>query len=968
MNSCSLLFVLLAAPVVLSSLSAASFAQEGTIRATALRCEYLRDPFAVQSPQPRLSWMVEATGSAARGRVQTAYQILVADCPDVLARDEGNLWDSGRVASDESIHIVYAGSPLSSRAPAFWKVRVWDNEGRASAWCAPARWTMGLLEPADWTAQWIGDEVPPEADPIKPDALPATMLRKTFQLTSAPIKSATAYVTALGLYELHINGSRVGDHVLAPEWTDYRKRVQYQGYDVTALLRDGENAIGAILGDGWYAGRIGLAFIVPNGPIRAIYGRQTKLLVQLEITCADGGRRRIVSDDSWRCTRDGPIRAGDILDGETYDAGREMPGWDQPGFDDSTWRAATAFGRSAIERIAQPNEPMRVTQEISPVARTEPRPGVFVYDLGQNFAGWCRLNVRGPAGTTLSLRHGEVLNPDGTIYTANLRSAGQTDRYTLHGGGEAVFEPRFTYHGFRYVEISGVTPDVTIASLTGRVMNSSVPPAGSFECSDRLLNRLMQNIVWTQRANMPGIPTDCPQRDERLGWMGDILAFAQTACFNMDMAAFCTKFAVDMRDAQARDGRYPDFAPHPFDPDARFSGVPAWGDAGVFVPWVAYVNYGDRRLLEVHFDSMKRWIDWIAAKNPDQLWKNGRNNDYGDWLNADTLKLEGWPGTGAEVPKEVFATMFFARSAWLVAQIAHVLGREDDARKYSALFEDIRAAFNRAYVKSDGNIAGNTQAGCALALSFDLLPEDLREAAAARMLAAFDRYDGCISTGFHSTICLMNELTRRGHEDAAYRLLLNRRMPSWLYPIEHGATTIGERWDGFVESRGFQDPGMNSFSHYALGSVGEWMWRTIVGINPCEQALASNRPAETPESSGCSPACVAYRHVIIRPRPGGGLTWARGVYNSIRGALACEWGLADGLLTVDVDVPANVRATVYIPTHDAAGVRESGQPIRALLADRAAGAAHPDVERIQAKPDVAVFRVGSGRYVFTAVP
>jgi len=445
----------------------------------------------------------------------------------------------------------------------------------------------------------------------------------------------------------------------------------------------------------------------------------------------------------------------------------------------------------------------------------------------------------------------------------------------------------------------------------------------------------MQNIVWTQRANMISVPTDCPQRDERLGWTGDILAFAQTACFNMDMAAFFTKWLPDVRDAQTDDGRYPDFAPHPYDPAARFSSVPAWGDAGVVVPWRAYVNYADQRLLEEHFDSAKRWVEYVRRANPDLLWKNSRGNDYGDWLNADTLRLEGWPPTGAAVPKEVFATAFFAHSTELLSKMAAVLGREDDAQRYAALAGQIKAAFNHAYVAADGRMEGNTQAGYALALNFNLLPESLRPAAARYMLAGFERYGGNISTGFHSTICLMQELTRRGYNDEAYRLINNRTMPSWGYAIDHGATTIWERWDGYVEGRGFQDPGMNSFSHYALGSVGEWMYRTIAGINPDEHS-------------------PGYKHFIIRPRPGGGLTWARGRYDSIHGRIVSSWRVDEASLTLDITVPANTTATVYVPTTDAAMVSEGGKP-----AERAEG-----VEFLRMEEGAAVYRVGSGRYRF----
>ena len=667
-----------------------------------LRCEYLVDPLGLDRTTPRLSWVLD---DSRRGAVQRAYQILVADTPEFLSADPGNLWDSGKVLSSQTLHVEYAGQKLHARMRAFWKVRVWDKDDQPSPWSEPARWSMGL-DPTDWSAKWIGDSSAAQlttrsADELasRPasgrEPLPPPMLRKSFTLPDEPdaVKAATVYVTALGLYELRINGRRVGDHVLAPEWTDYHKRVQYQTYDVTTLLRPGPNAIGALLADGWYAGRIGLTQIVPDGPARGIYGRRPRFLLQLEIELADGRTIAVASDESWRMTCAGPLRTADLLDGEDYDARRESPGWDTPEFDDSVWKPVDVFPVSAARLVAQPNEPIRVIQEVKPVALTEPRPGVYVFDLGQNFAGWCRIKLTGPAGTTVMLRHAEVLNPDSTIYTANLRSAAQTDRYALSGRGAEVFEPRFTYHGFRYVEVTGMPTKPALDALVGCVVCSSAPLAGRFECSSPLLNKLMENILWTQRANMMSVPTDCPQRDERLGWMGDILAFAQTACFNLDMAAFFTKWVPDVRDAQTEDGRYPDFAPHPFDPAVRFSSVAGWGDAGVVVPWQAYVNYADKRLLAEHFDSARRWVEFVHARNPDLLWKNSRGNDYGDWLNADTLKLEGWPKSGAEVPKEVFATLFFAHSAELVARMADALGRAEDANRYSALADEIKAAF-----------------------------------------------------------------------------------------------------------------------------------------------------------------------------------------------------------------------------------------------------------------------------------
>lgn len=912
-------------------------ADGSSLKPANLRCEYLVEPIGIDSAKPRLSWTLLSTDADARGLAQSAYQILVASTAEALAKETGNVWDSGRVTSSQSNQIEYAGAQLASRQRVYWKLRVWDQKEQPSEWSAPATWSMGLLRAEDWgDAKWIGDATP--APPQGYDPLPAPLLRKNFACDGAgKIRRATAYVTALGLYEFRLNGQRVGDHLLAPEWTDYKKRVQYQTYDVTNHIHAGENAIGLILGDGWYAGKIGLTGIVPKGPPRAIYGRQPSALLRLEVEMDNGATQTIVSDGSWQSTLDGPIRMADLLDGETYDAQRAIAGWDTAKPSGGNWSAVRVFETPSARLVAQPNEPIRVTRELRPIAITEPKPGVYIFDLGQNMVGWTRLKARGPAGTTLTLRHAEMLNADGTLYTTNLRGAAQTDRYTLRGDGEETFEPHFTYHGFRYVEVTGLSEKPTPDTLVGRVFHSAAPEVGAFECSEPLLNKLWQNILWTQRANLHSTPTDCPQRDERCGWMGDILAFAPTACFNMDMAAFFTKWIPDTRDAQANDGRFADFSPQPFDPNVRFSGVPAWGDAGVFVPWIAYEYYGDKRLLAEQYDAAVRWVEYIRGKNPDLLWKNARGNDYGDWLNADTLKLAGWPATGAEVPKHVFATAFFARSTQLLAQMALVLGKTADAEKYEKLAADIRAAFCAAYVTPEGRIEGDTQAGYAVALNFDLLPQNVQAAAARRMVERFEPYEGQISTGFHSTVPLMLELSRRGRNDEAYRLSLNRRMPSWGYAIDHGATTIWERWDGFVEGRGFQDPGMNSFAHYAIGSVGEWMYRVILGINP-------------------DPAAPGFERIIIRPRPGPGLTWARGSYDSIRGRIAVEWRLQETGLTLAIEIPPNASATIYVPADSAEKVAESGQP-----ASQAVG-----VEYVGYEDGAAIYRVGSGKYSFSA--
>ena len=908
-----------------------------------LRCEYLPNPIGIDVSKPRLSWIVAADR---RGAAQSAYQVLAATSQAALDDDQGDLWDSGRIASDETLHIAYAGKPLRSEADVFWKVRVWDEQEKASGWSDVATWRMGLLDAADWKGSWIGKPQAPPADERLP-SLPATMLRKQFT-TKSGVRRAFLTATALGVYEFSINGRRVGEYILSPEWTNHHKQIQYHTYDVTELVASGENAIVAMLGDGWYAGRLGISHIVENGPLRGHYGKHPHLRAQLAIEYNDGSRDIVATDASWKCTTDGPIRKSCILDGEVYDAQKLPKGWDTASFDDAGWDKVHVLKQVAGQLVAQMNEPIRVTEEIKPIARTEPSPGVYVFDFGQNLAGWCRLRVKGPAGTTIRLRHAEVLEEDGNIYRDNLRmkplggefGARQEDEFTLRGEGEEVFEPHFTYHGYRYVEVTGWPGEPSTDAIVSRVFHSDCPTVGQFTCSSPMLTQLMKNIVWTHRDNMHSIPTDCPQRDERLGWMGDMLVFAQTAAFNMDMAAFFTKWMRDIRNDQAKDGRYPDVAPHPYDPDARFSGVASWGDAGVIVPWRTYVNYGDTRILRDSLDSMKRWVDWIHANNADLLWKNNRNNDYGDWLNGDTFKLEGYGfPKGAEMPKEVLATAFWQHSAALVSKMAAIIGEKNDAAKYGKLADDIKTAFVNAYIDDDAKVQGHTQAGYALALDFDLVPPDKTKAAADHMVERIANYKNHISTGFQTTVKLMNELSRNGRSDVAYKLVNNRTIPSWGYTIDHGGTTIWERWDGYVEGRGFQDPGMNSFNHYAIGAVGEWMYRWIVGIQPDE-----SQPA--------------YKHFTLRPQPGGGLKWAKGRYESIRGPIVSEWSIQQDGFEWVVKIPANTTATVYVPVQADGQVTESGKP-----ADAAEG-----ITQERREQDAVVYRVTSGSYTFRSEP
>lgn len=872
-----------------------------------LRCEYLDRPLGLDEPHPRLSWRLD---DPRRGAVQSAYRILVASSPELLAAETGDLWDSGKVESPRNNHIEYQGAPLASRQRCYWTVRVWDGDGSPSAWSPVSWWEMGLLSPDDWSASWIGvstDEDPP----------PCAQVRREFEIPH-PVRKARLYATALGCYELYINGQRVGDRLFTPEWTNYRKRVMYQTYDVTELLRQGPNAIGAIVNVGWYAGPLGWQLQRNN------FGDPPpRLLCQLEVELTSGETLRVVSDGQWLGTTEGPIRYSEIYAGELYDARREMPGWDQPGFDASGWKAVEVFPDPGIERNAQAHPPIRATQELEPVAITEPQPGVFVFDLGQNMAGVCRLRVKAAAGTRIQLRHAEELNPDGTIYTENLRKARATDIYIARGTGEEeVFVPRFTYHGFRYVEVTGYPGRPGKEAITGLAVHNDAPRTAELTTSSPLVNRLYQNIVWGQRSNMHSVLTDCPQRDERLGWMGDAQIFARTACFNMDMAAFLTKFVRDMVDSRTEEGAFADVSPYVSASGALPpSGAPAWMDAGVIVPWTVYLCYGDRRILERNFDAMAGYVDFLDANNPSGLWVSRRGNDYGDWVPA-----------GAHTDKTMLATLFFYYSATLVARIAQVLGREQEAERYERIARRVRRAFNRHFLKGD-RYEKATQTINALVLGMNVVPARLRKKVAQDLVDDIRSRGWHLSTGFVGTQWLLPVLSDAGYDDVAYRLLLNRDYPSWGYMIEKGATTVWELWNSDTEG-----PAMNSRNHFAFGSVGEWLFRYLAGIDL------------TPDAPG-------YRHIVIHPHPltpDSEVNWVDARYESIQGTIRSAWRLTQDQFELSVRIPANTHATVYLPTTRAESVSEGGHPL----------AEAPGVLDVRRQGPWLACEVSSGEYTF----
>ena len=874
------------------------------IKVTGLRCEYRTDPLSVDIEKPRLSWIIE---SKERGVTQTAFELLVASSMELLDQDRGDLWESGKVASDQSIQIVYDGKALRSRTTCYWKVRMWDNHGYASAYSRPSMWRMGLLSRSDWKAHWIGLN----GDTSR-DLRPSPYVRKEFNLNK-PIHSAQVYVTARGMFVASLNGRRVGNDVLSPEWTDYRKRIQYMTYDVTNQVKEGKNCLGVTIGDGWYRGYVGFGKL-PNN-----YGDQTSALLQLHLEFVDGTEQIVCSDASWKGAF-GPLSNSDLLMGERYDARLEAKGWNTPGFDDNKWQAVQVMPETQAQLVALPTEPVRVTHILKPKKVTEPKKGIYVFDLGQNIAGFCLLKVRGPGGTEVTLRHAEVLNPDGTIYTQNLRRAKATDVYILEGGREEVFEPQFTFHGFRYVEVTGYPGKPRLDAIRGCVVSTDLPSAGSFTCSDRIVNQLQSNILWSQRGNFISVPTDCPQRDERLGWMGDAQIFVRTASFNTDVSSFMTKWMNDVEDAQSPQGAFKDTSP--YIQGNGTDGAPGWGDAGVIVPWYVYRCYGDTRIIERHYEAMNRWMKYMADSNADHIRNKLRNNDYGDWLSID-----------AETPKDLLATAFWAYDAKLMSDMAEAIGRSDDQQTYLDLFNVIKGAFQKKYIAADGHVFGETQTGYVLGLAFDLMPDNLRERAAQLLADDIKKRNGHLSTGFIGVKYLNPVLSENGYLDVAYQLLFNKTFPSWGYPILNGATTIWERWDGWTKEKGFQDAGMNSFNHYSMGSVGEWLYRYVGGID-------------------LHPDAVAYKKMIIHPRPNRGLKFANAEYLSIYGLIKSGWKMTARRINLEMVIPANTTAIVYVPTSDPKSVRESGSTKAS------------EVKFLREEAGCAVFEIGSGTYKF----
>ncbi len=1049
-------------------------ASAAELEAGYLRCEYRVDPLGIDVLNPRLSWVLE---SDQRGQGQSAYQVLAASTLDKLEQGQGDLWNSGKVSSDETAAVKYAGSTLTSHQECFWKVRVWDKDGTDCGWSSPAKWSMGLLQSSDWQARWIGYD-PAEADLTVPDIVkqanwiwsdanaeqgtevgdrffrytfdipagsqidsamcyitcddgfelfvngqsakdgtshsilhkadlisflksgsnvlavrgtnngtsnnpaallaamevklvsgatvqvvtnsqwkaklqeadgwnrndyddslwgnaytfgnygnstwgspsiqhlpPSRYLRNEWTLADKEIKRAVLYVTALGNYEVYVNGQRVTNDYFSPGWTDYTRRVYYRTYEITDTLQNGDNAIGAVLADGWYAGYVGYA------RERNHYGEKLRLACHVNVEYADGSRQVVGSGTDWKASL-GPLAYADFLQGEYYDARKELTGWDYPGYDDTGWEPVVAGTDEVSPQVqAAVSEPVVVYAEVKPISVAEPESGTYVFNMGQNFAGFVRLKISGQAGQKIQLRHAERLNPDGTIYTTNLRSASATDTYICKGDGVEIWQPYFTFHGFQYVELTGVDSTPSLDAVTGLAVSSDTPVVGTFECSDKMVNKIQQNALWTQRMNFIDIPTDCPQRDERLGWTGDAQVYINTACYQTDVQAFFTKWITDLNDAQREDGQFPTVAPLKV---SGGDGGPAWADAGVICPWTIYKMYGDKQIIANSYEPMKQFIAFCKNRCTSELLPPSSFHCFGDWVNIND-----------NTPNEVIFMAYFGYSTNLLAQMAEVLGYTADAAEYRDLFEQIKTSFNNAYVADDGKINGDSQCAYVLAIAYDLLDEDTQKLAAKHLVRRIKECNWHLSTGFVGTKDLMLALAKIDRNDIAYRLLHNETFPSWGFSIKNGATSIWERWNGWTPEDGFNDPGMNSFAHYSFGAVCQWMFENIGGIKP---------------------GSAGFGEVVIKPEPDDKIKWANVTYNSIRGPIESSWKVTGSNFECKVAVPAGTTATVYIMANDPEEVTESG-----LKAKNSDGVSYVGFDG-----KFAIFEVVSGSYTFNS--
>lgn len=896
------------------------FAQSSNLKSINLKTEYKVNP-VIEVEHPRLSW--ELT-DVTRNQVQTAYQIIVSSSLEKSNNRVGDVWDSGKIKSNQTNQIEYAGKDLEKSKIYYWIVKAWDKENKPSAWSQVAKWETGLMGKQNWQAKWIGNDLTALGKGEIYHLPPAPYFRKQVNI-KGEIKKARLYVTSLGLYEFYINGKRIGKDYFTPGWTDYNKRVYYQTYDVTGTVKNGANTFGSLISEGWYAGYLGYSLLVKNPVVKNFYGEVPLLKAQIEIEYTNGKKETISTDGSWKSSYGAMVEA-DILNGETYDARLEFKDWNKPGFNDLAWKNAQVYPDKSERKIEiYPGNPLQIFTELKPKSITTKEEGKYIFNMGQNFAGNVRLKVKGKAGDKIVMKYGEVLFPNGDLMTENLRMARATDTYILKGdpNGE-TYMPRFTYHGFQYVEVSGFKQKPTLDAVTGVVLTSMTPEVGSFVTDNKMINQLYHNITWTQRSNYFDIPTDCPQRDERLGWTGDAQAYVKSATFNTDISAFFTKWLVDLNDAQRADDTYPIYAPAP---NLRVTDTysPGWSEAGIICPYTIYKTYGDKKVIEKFWPNMQAYLQFLETKSKGEyVFKEASFEDinpkggFGDWLSI-----------GKKTPPDLLATMYYGYVASMMAEMATAIGKTSDAKKYELVFSKIKEAFLKHYSDADGKFktnaeaygngegyvdgdmgfTGNTQTAYANAIYMDLLNPKLEEKAGKWLVELIENNGGKLSTGFLGVKPLLPSLSESGHSDEAYKLLLSTTYPSWGFEVINGANTIWERWNSYIKGTGFtNNAGMNSFNHYAFGSINEWFFGNAAGIKTDE---------------------AGYRTFTLKPEIAKeGIGMVKANYHSINGDIISSWKKEGNYILFHFEVPVNTKAEVFIPASRKDEVKENNQNLK----------------------------------------
>ena len=843
------------------------------LKIISLTTDYLTYPVGI-SDLPQFAWVI---GSDKSNVIQKTYHLQVSLDPNFT----NPVFDSGVVESSKSAHVKPLGLELRSATRYHVRVRISDGQEH-SPWSEPAGFTTALLSHEEWKGKFISAETEADADNSK-----GTYVRRGFRVRQE-VASAMVFSTALGLYKLYINGSKVGTDELTPGWTSYKKHLVYQTYDVTPLIQKGDNVIGAMLGAGWYKGVMGFELQRNN------YGNRTALLCQLEITYSDGSKDILVTDETWK-GMDSPVLFSEIYDGETYDARLEIEGWNCPGFDGSGWRSVEQIPYDMSVLTAQAGSKVTGVETIRPKEFITTPQGDTVIDFGQNLTGWVRFRVKGKAGDRVVLRHFEILDAKGNVYLDNLRQAKQMVSYTLKGGSEEIFHPNFTFQGFRHVKVEEYPGEVRLENFEAVVVHSEMKPTGRFECSNPDINGLQHNILWGLKGNFVDIPTDCPQRDERLGWTGDAQIFCRTASFLMNTYTFFSKWLRDVEADQTEEGGVPHVVPDIATGKVKGNwllmqgthSAAAWADVAVIMPWTLYLTFGDTEILKKQYGSMKAWIDFMDRHSENHLWKY--KLQFGDWVALDAREGSYFGAT----PNDLVCNAYFVYSAGLFSKIAKILGNDADYRKYSGLRKEVLEAFQREFFLPDGSMTARTQTAHILALHFDLVPEEFRERTINTLVELLEENGGHLVTGFVGTPYFCHALSSNGRLKEAYDLLLKDDFPSWLYQVKVGATTIWEHWDGIKPDGTLWSPNMNSFNHYAYGAVGEWLYRVVAGIEPDERE-------------------AGYKHTVINPHIGGGLDYVRAGYSSVYGEVGVSWEVKDDIVELEVEIPHNTTATVIL--------------------------------------------------------